>query len=313
MRRTGSLANRSHIAAFFLALFSAALFGAATPAAKLLLSSMQPLQLAGLLGFGALLVALPLTLYTDERLTAPWRLSHPDRMRLYASLVFGATLGPVLHLAGLTLSSASSVSMLLNLELVFTAALATLFFGERLSWRGWVAFAGALAAAALISYRQEAPTTEATRTLVWSGLLVAGACLCWALDNNCTATIRGISAAQIVFWKGLACGVVNTSLAFAMQPLSISAAGIGLGILLGVLSWGVSIILYIVASHGLGALRTQTVFSSYPFWGLGLSVIFLQEELTALQIGAAVTLIAALVLLSFDTRRAPDSQPMVAQ
>lgn len=301
MQSTGSL-SRSHITAFFLALAAAALFGAATPAGKVLLSSVQPLQLAGLLGFGSMLVALPLTLYS-ERLILPWRLDINDRWRLYASLGFGATLGPVMHLAGLELASASAVSMWLNLELVFTAVLAAVFFGERLSWRGWLAFGGALLSAVLLSLKEDGAGIEETKTLIWAGFLVSGACLCWALDNNCTATIYSISPAQIVLWKGLACGVVNTALSFAVQPASVSLDGIGLGILLGVFSWGASIILYIVAARSLGALRTQTVFSSYPFWGLGLSVVFLDETLTPLQIGAAVALIGALVLLSLDTNQ----------
>lgn len=293
MQRTQSFMRGGVAFAFVLALASAALFGAATPLSKQLLSSVQPLQLAGLLGFGSVLVALPLTVFS-EPLTLPWRLTRNDRWRLYASLGLGGTLGPVLHLAGLQLASAGSVSMWLNLELVFTAALAAAFFGERLSNRGWLAVIGAVCAACLLSIGQGVAGIAA-------GLLVAAACFCWGVDNNCTATIRGISAAQIVFWKGLASGIVNTSLAVVLQPQSIGAFTVGMGVLVGVFSFGVSIMLYIVSARSLGALRTQTIFSSAPFWGLGLSVVFLGEVMTPLQIGAAVTLICALVLLSLDT------------
>jgi drug/metabolite transporter (DMT)-like permease len=281
--------------AVLLALASAFLFGAATPASKALLSSVQPLQLAGLIGLGSVLVALPLTLLTD-RVVPPWRLAAEDRWRLFASLGLGGTLGPVLLLAGLHLASAGSVSMWLNLELIFTAILAATFFGERLGWLGWVAVGGAMVAACLLSLGEGLAGWAA-------GALVAGACFCWGVDNNCTATIKSIGAPQIVLWKGLVSGIVNTSLAFVCRDYVLEVHSIGFGLLVGMVSYGASIMLYIIAAHSLGTVRTQTLFSTAPFWGLALAYLFLQETVSGIQLFAAASLIASLALLAFDKKK----------
>ena len=86
-----------------LALVSAILFGASTPASKLLLGSLGPFQLAGLLYLGAALgMAFPLE--RERRRVAPSRLDARNLRRLAGAVVFGGVIGPVLLLFGLELS-----------------------------------------------------------------------------------------------------------------------------------------------------------------------------------------------------------------
>src|SRR5437879_10176304 len=90
-----------------LALVSAALFGAATPAGKVLLADFTPFQLAGLLYVGAALGVGPIAAL-DRRATPG--LDRTNRMRLAGAVVFGGVVGPVLLLFGLRFTAAGSTS-----------------------------------------------------------------------------------------------------------------------------------------------------------------------------------------------------------
>ncbi len=105
------------------------LFGAATPASKTLLGTMDSQVLAGLLYLGAAFVVLPLAI----RHRAGGSRSHPINIaRLMAAVSCGGVIAPLLLLGGLAHAPATSVSLWLTLETVATALIAWGFFQEHL-------------------------------------------------------------------------------------------------------------------------------------------------------------------------------------
>lgn len=275
------------VAPLLLAFASAALFGSATPASKLLLATLPPFQLAGLLYLGAGLAMMPVVVRQPDLRLA--QLDPVNRRRLFGAVMTGGLIAPVLLLAGLRLAPAGSVSLLLNLEMAATAVLGALVFREPLGRSGWVGVAGIGAAGALLSGGD------------WPGLvaalLVAGACVCWGLDNHLTALIDGITPAVSTFWKGAVAGSVNLAIGIALFPLTVTRWQIGAALLLGALAYGASIALYIRAAQQLGAVRAQAVFASAPFIGAALSYGLLREPLEPSTLLAAVLLIGSASLL----------------
>jgi hypothetical protein len=183
------------VSPLLLALLAALLFGASTPASKLLLGTLPPLHLAGLLYLGAAAGMLPVAL-RDRRRRPRKPIDRRNLGRLAGSVVFGGIVGPVLVLLALRRSTSGSVALLLNLEIVATAVLGVALFREHLGRLGWGGVAGGLAAGALISAGSGWPGLRA-------GLLVAGACLAWGLDNHFTALIDALGPAEAAVWKGL--------------------------------------------------------------------------------------------------------------
>jgi drug/metabolite transporter (DMT)-like permease len=102
--------------------------------------------------------------------------------------------------------------------------------------------------------------------------LIALACVSWGIDNHLTALIDGITPAQSTFWKGIAAGTVNLTIGLFSSQFSGNALQIGGALMLGALSYGISILLYITSAQNLGATRAQLIFSSAPFFGLLLSL-----------------------------------------
>ncbi len=277
--------------AIILALLAAFLFGSASPLSKLILRSISPFQLAGLLYLGAALGVAPRTILR-KKLTPVWRIPGKSRRLLVGAILCGGLLGPLSLLFGLRIGQASSVSLWLNLELVFTALLGQLLFRDRLTRTGWVALGGIFAASVML-------TGGGGRAAVESALLVALACLFWGFDNHFTALIDGISPAESTFWKGLVAGSVNLVIGLATAPYVASWQATGAALLVGVFCYGISIVLYIIAAQKLGATRSQMFFSTAPFFGMGLSVLILGERIRPVQTMAAVLIVVSLAVLFF--------------
>jgi drug/metabolite transporter (DMT)-like permease len=273
-----------------LALLSAALFGASAPAGKAVIASFSPFQLAGLLYLGAALGALPVVLkqHKGKRFGVP----QSARAKLLGALICGGCAAPA-YMFSLTLAPASTVAMYLCLESPFTALLAALFFKEHIGKLGLLGVLGTTAAAALLSSGQGAAG-------FFAALAAAAACLLWSLDNNLTAIMDGITPVEFTFWKGLVAGSVNFALGCLVQPLTASGAALFGAITTGVLCYGLSITFYIAAAQKLGAMRSQSIFSSAPFWGVGIAAVFLGERLTGIQLAAAGILIASIFALLRD-------------
>ncbi len=267
-----------------IALLSAVLFGASTPFAKLLLGSVDPWMMAGLLylGAGIGLAAIHLARSSLRLPAMEASLQRSDMPRLALVILAGGIGGPVLLMFGLAQTDAASASLLLNLEGLATMGIAWLVFRENVDRRLLIGAFAILAGAVLLSWQGGA-------ALNTGAVLIAAACLCWGVDNNLT---RGLSAAdplQIAMLKGLVAGSVNLTIAlaqgFSLPPtVTILSAGI-----VGFLGYGLSLALFVLALRHLGAARTGAYFSLSPFVGAILSVGMLGDALTvALVIAGAL-------------------------
>ncbi len=277
-----------------VALVSAALFGLSTPLAKLLVGTVSPLLLAGLLyagsGVGLLLVMAIRWLRTsgEHRIVLPQRGEWPW---LLAAIFFGGIAGPVALMYGLVTSAAATASLLLNLEGVFTALLAWFVFRENFDRRVLLGMAAIIAGGLVLAWSPGVPG-EASLGLV----LVAVACLCWAIDNNLTRKVSASDALLIACLKGLVAGAVNLSLASllgeSLPPINVTAMALGLGFV----GYGISLVLFVLALRHLGTARAGAYFSVAPFFGAALAVVVVGDALTV-QLGVAGVLMAAGVWL----------------
>jgi drug/metabolite transporter (DMT)-like permease len=279
----------SGVYGFALAVTSAVLFGASTPASKLLLEELTPFQLAGLLYLGAALGMAPVT-YLQRGREDVVPLGRANRDRLVGAIVLGGIIGPVLLLLGLQLITAGSTSLLLNLEMAATAVLGVWVFHEHLGRAGWLGVGGTIAAGVLISFEGGWPGLAA-------GILIAGACLCWGLDNHLTALIDGLSPSRCTLWKGLIAGATNLLIGVVLAPLESGVGVLLAALAVGALSYGASITLYISSAQQIGATRAQAVFASAPFVGAGLAFGILSEPFAAVHGVAGGVLIVSIVLL----------------
>ena len=294
----------SHGPAF--ALLAAVLFGLATPAAKILVGTVDPFLLAGLfyLGSGIGLYALRAALVRRGAWSeAP--LARADLPWLAGAIALGGVVGPVLLMVGLSLTEGSTASLLLTLEGVATALIAWFVFRENFDRRIALGMALIVAGASVLAW-QGRPGLDG---LVGPACVV-GACIAWGLDNNLTRKISAADPMQIAMIKGLAAGPITLALAFAADASVPPVAQVGAAGAVGFLGYGLSLALYVLALRHLGTARTGAYFSAAPFVGAIAAVPLLGEPLTV-RLGAAGALIAAGVWLHLTERHAHEHVHLV--
>ena len=254
------------------ALAAALLFGAGTPFAKLLLARTDPWLLAALLYLGS---GTGLWLVRRVRRAAAVRPSRSEWGWLAGATLAGGVVAPVLLMFGLTTTAATGASLLLNAEGVFTALLAWFVFKENFDRRIALGMLAIVAGAVVLSW-----PGEASLRADLGALAVLGACLAWAIDNNLTRKVSLTDASFIAMFKGLAAGSTNLLLAWKLGSAWPAASTLAAAATLGFLSYGASLVLFVVALRQLGTARTGAYFSVAPFFGALLGVLMLHEPVT---------------------------------
>lgn len=254
------------------ALSAAMFFGASTPFAKELVGQVSPVLLAGLLYIGSG-VGLILTRLIKDR---GWRhsaLGKGDWLWLVGAISFGGILGPILLMLGLRQTSAATASLLLNLEAVLTALLAWIVFKENTAYRIVLGMLLIVAGGILLSWTH----SEIGQQSMFGPVAIAGACLCWAIDNNLTRKISAGDPFFIAGSKGFVSGIVNTSVAFFVGMTLPDWQTTSYAFLVGFIGYGASLVLFVLALRGLGTARTGAYFSTAPFIGAAIAILFFHD------------------------------------
>ena len=274
-------------------LAAALLFGASTPLAKLLLAQASPWLLASLLYLGS---GAGLWLLRRLLRKPPVLLPRGELKWVAGSVLAGGVAGPLLLMSGLAITPASSASLLLNAEGVFTALLAWFVFRENFDRRIALGMLAIVGGGVVLAW------PESMSLSGWSGAaLITAACLAWAIDNNLTRKVSLNDATWIAMVKGLAAGATNLVLAMvtgATVPAwpVVAAAG-----LLGFASYGASQVLFVISLRELGTARTGAYFSVAPFFGAALAIVLLGDAITT-QLAIAAVLMGAGVWLHLTER-----------
>lgn len=253
-----------------VALLAAVLFGVSTPFAKFLLSHSPPVLLAALLYLGS---GLGLSLlYLAQGKQKEDRISKSDAPWLCGAVLFGGIAAPVLLMAGLGHTPASTASLLLNLEAVFTSLLAWFVFHENFDRRIAAGMVLIVGGGVVLGWSSSGPFAVPPGSLA-----IAGACLCWGLDNNLTQRVSASNPYQVAAIKGVVAGAVNFAVAHFMGAHLPSPSLIAGAMAVGFVGYGLSLTLFVLALRQVGTARTGAYFSVAPFVGAAVSAVFLHE------------------------------------
>ncbi|MBP3893844.1 MAG: DMT family transporter [Atopobiaceae bacterium] len=273
-----------------LAIAAAALYALSVPLSKLLMGSVDPGALAGLLYLGA---GAGMWAYLAARHAAGLKSTARPMQQKDTRYVIGMVIldiaAPLLLMGGLASSAPESVSLLNNFEIVATALVARALFGEIISAKLWAGIAAMTTSCALL-------TIEPVAGLALSSgsLLVLGACLCWGIENNCTAAISDCDPALVVAIKGIGSGMGALCVALlGGSPLPALVPAL-LAMALGFASYGLSILAYVTAQRGLGAARTSAYYAVGPFIGVAVAWLIFGET-------PGTGFVAALVLMALGS------------
>ena len=277
---------------------SAALFGISPPLAKLLVQDIPPVALAGLLYLGAFmglsLYSIIKGVFSDESVRST-NLKKGDYPWLFGAVVSGGIIAPICLMLGLSQISGFTTSLLLNLEGIFTAVIAVIFFDEKAGKRLWLALMCMTVAGVFLTW-----DSSQSKFNFLGPLLVTFAMLCWGIDNNLTRNISTRNPIQITRIKGFVSGLVSISLAYTLGINIQWDVSVLYAMLLGSFSYGISLVFFIKALEGLGSFRTGIFFSLAPFIGAVTSLILLQEWIGWVMFPAIMLTVAGVWLISTE-------------
>ncbi|MEO8179916.1 MAG: DMT family transporter [Deltaproteobacteria bacterium] len=287
-----------------LATLAALSFGVTTPIVERAGHGVGPFSTAALLYAGACSSAFLLGKVAPSS-GAPLR---RDQLgRLLAIALFGAGVAPTLLAWGLQRAGATTGSLLLNLEAVFTVLLARAFYREPIGRRVTMALA-------LMALGGIALTLDAASSAAWNArgaLAIAGATAAWALDNTLSRGLAEQDPVLVVASKG-ALGAALTAAAAVSFGEALPGRTAVLALLAcGATGYGLSLRLYLLAQRRIGAARTGSIFAVAPFVGATLAWTMGDKSLGTWTLASAACFVAGVVLHATELHRHPHAHPEV--
>lgn len=280
----------------FLAILAAVLYAINSPFSKLLLKYMPATLIAGVLyigagiGMGAVLIFRKISnAKTDSE-----AVTQSDIPYVLMMIVLDI-IAPIFLLLGLDRTTAANASLLNNFEIVATAIIALVIFGERISRRLWLGIGFVTFSCALLSF-------EKASSLQFSvgSLFVLLASLCWGLENNCTRRLSAKDPLIIVLLKGIFSGgtslIIGLLIGERCTVIWVILAVLGVGFI----AYGMSIFCYVYAQRHLGAARTGAYYAITPFIGTFLSLLMFRDLPPITYFAALALMIAGVWLCSKD-------------
>jgi drug/metabolite transporter (DMT)-like permease len=282
--KTGRPALRGSL----FALLAAVLFGGSTPIIQHLGRDVGPFTTAALLYAGASLVGA----FSTRTAQHEAGLVRTDIGRLLAMAGFGAVLGPVALAWGVQRASATSASLLLTFEALFTAVLAFVLYRETIDRRVAAAMALLTAGGVVLIFDHARIGTSQLAGL----LAILTATLAWAFDNALSRGLADRDPGRVVIAKALLGASFTTVLAVVLgEPMPSPLAIAGL-FAVGATGYGLSLRLYLLAQRAFGAIRTGSVFAFAPFIGAALAIGMGDRSLSWLTAMGALLMLAGVVL-----------------
>lgn len=179
-------------------------------------------------------------------------------------------LAPLLLMIGIKIGSASNASLLGNFEIVATSLIALLIFKEKISSKLWIAIFFIIISSLILTF-----DNESSLDFSIGSVFVILATISWGLENNCTKKISEKSTYQIVTLKGIFSGLGSLIVGSILREQIIEYKYIGFAMILGFISYGLSIFLYVRAQRNLGAFLAFIVNGERPDEKFFIGFIFM--------------------------------------
>ena len=284
--------NKKCTATLF-AILAAALYAINIPLSKILLHQVSPTMMAAFLYLGAGLGLFIYRLFTPKKENSE-PLTKEDLPYTIGMIVLDIA-APILLMLGLQQTNSANASLLNNFEIVATSLIAFFIFKEAISKK--LGFAIILVTLASIALSFEG---KGSFDFNIGSLFVLGAASCWGLENNCTRMLSSKSSVQITTIKGIFSGLGSLIVALIVGEHFPNLIWMLAVLILGFISYGLSINFYIKAQKDLGAAKTSAYYAIAPFLGAGFGMMLLHERPGMQFYVGLVIMIVATVLMIED-------------
>jgi len=217
----------------------------------------------------------------------------------------GAVIAPTLFFYGLSNTSASDSSILINGEVLFSILLAVVFFNEKLIKHEIIALILVLVGIVILTTNmQQFLSSSVSNSFVEfniGNILIVGSTLFWALDNNISKILsKTIYIPKIIVLKTLIGGsllFILTITVFGIAEFDVDIIHVSYLVFAGSLGFGASLFFFLHSLKRIGTIKTILLFSTSSLFGMIFAKIFLNENITIYQIIAVGVILGGLYLI----------------
>lgn len=286
------------------------LFGFTFSMAKQPLENVDPIVLSAIvypISFAALIPITKSSFKIENK---------EDFLDILVISILGGVLAPILLFYGLERIDASEAVILTNAQIIFTVLLSSLFFGEKPN--GIIGYTGIIIVfVGLFVATTELDTPGSLFKYEPGKIMIVGAMLVWAIDNNISRRLTKRSTiwpAKIAMLKFLIGGIILFGIATIAVEESSSSFRSRLQIIDSLLlikpsEWLIIIAVSLFGFAGalsllleslkrIGTIRTMMIFSLTPIFGIVAANIVHAESISILEAIATGIIIIGIFMVS---------------
>ena len=286
------------------------LFGFTFSMAKQPLENVDPIVLSAIvypISFAALIPITKSSFKIENK---------EDFLDILVISILGGVLAPILLFYGLERINASEAVILTNAQIIFTVLLSSLFFGEKPN--GIIGYSGIIIVfVGLFVATTELDTSGSLFKYEPCKIMIVGAMLVWAIDNNISRRLTKRSTiwpAKIAMLKFLIGGIILFGIATIAVEESSSSFRSRLQIIDSLLlikpsEWLIIIAVSLFGFAGalsllleslkrIGTIRTMMIFSLTPIFGIVAANIVHAESISILEAIATGIIIIGIFMVS---------------
>jgi drug/metabolite transporter (DMT)-like permease len=286
------------------------LFGFTFSMAKQPLENVDPIVLSAIvypISFAALIPITKSSFKIENK---------EDFLDILVISILGGVLAPILLFYGLERIDASEAVILTNAQIIFTVLLSSLFFGEKPN--GIIGYSGIIIVfVGLFVATTELDTSGSLFKYEPGKIMIVGAMLVWAIDNNISRRLTKRSTiwpAKIAMLKFLIGGIILFGIATIAVEESSSSFRSRLQIIDSLLlikpsEWLIIIAVSLFGFAGalsllleslkrIGTIRTMMIFSLTPIFGIVAANIVHAESISILEVIATGIIIIGIFMVS---------------
>lgn len=286
------------------------LFGFTFSMAKQPLENVDPIVLSAIvypISFAALIPITKSSFKIENK---------EDFLDILVISILGGVLAPILLFYGLERIDASEAVILTNAQIIFTVLLSSLFFGEKPN--GIIGYSGIIIVfVGLFVATTELETSGSLFKYEPGKIMIVGAMLVWAIDNNISRRLTKRSTiwpAKIAMLKFLIGGIILFGIATIAVEESSSSFRSRLQIIDSLLlikpsEWLIIIAVSLFGFAGalsllleslkrIGTIRTMMIFSLTPIFGIVAADIVHAESISILEAIATGIIIIGIFMVS---------------
>jgi drug/metabolite transporter (DMT)-like permease len=286
------------------------LFGFTFSMAKQPLENVDPIVLSAIvypISFAALIPITKSSFKIENK---------EDFLDILVISILGGVLAPILLFYGLERIDASEAVILTNAQIIFTVLLSSLFFGEKPN--GIIGYTGIIIVfVGLFVATTELDTSGSLFKYEPGKIMIVGAMLVWAIDNNISRRLTKRSTiwpAKIAMLKFLIGGIILFGIATIAVEESSSSFRSRLQIIDSLLlikpsEWLIIIAVSLFGFAGalsllleslkrIGTIRTMMIFSLTPIFGIVAANIVHAESISILEAIATGIIIIGIFMVS---------------